>query len=251
MRQVLAAILTVVSCGFAAAHAQDFGPLAGVAFGKGTKSVVVFLHGDVSRGGPAKYHFRYMSQIAAREPDATAVALLRPGYDDGQGRLSPGTNHERRDQYTQANADLIAETLQSIRSGWPNAKLIALGHSGGAAQLGVVIGQNPGLVDTAILLSCPCHLKDWHDSHADWNPNWKRSLSPSDFVDQLTDATKIIAITGSDDDNTWPSLAEGYVASAQARGISAEVRIPAGGDHNGNFQLEKSFIAAIREEIAN
>ncbi|MEL7025609.1 MAG: prolyl oligopeptidase family serine peptidase [Pseudomonadota bacterium] len=251
MIRLAALLTTLVFFVVSSANAQDFGPLKGVAFGTGKKAVVVYLHGDVSRGGPAKYHFRFMSQVAAREAGATAIGLLRPGYDDGLGRVSPGNNHNRRDQYTQANADLIAETLGSIRSGWPDAKLIVLGHSGGAAQLGVVIAQNPGLVDTAILLSCPCHLKNWHDSHKDWNPNWSRSLSPADFIDQLTDATKIIAITGSDDKNTRPKLAEDYVAAVQKRGLPAELRIAEGGDHNGNFQLEKAFISAIREEIAN
>ena len=47
------------------ATASDFGPLKGRSFGEGTKSVVVFLHGDVSRGGAANYHEALMESIKA------------------------------------------------------------------------------------------------------------------------------------------------------------------------------------------
>ncbi|MGC1494604.1 MAG: alpha/beta hydrolase [Sulfitobacter sp.] len=133
--------------------ADSYGPLKGKVFGTGQQFVVVFLHGDISKGGGATYHEAIMRVVAARAKHSSAIALLRPGYNDAQGLVSPGTNHNRRDQYTTENNDLVAQTLISIRALYPGARLIVVGHSGGAAQLDAVIGRYPNIVDTAILLA--------------------------------------------------------------------------------------------------
>lgn len=44
--------------------------------------LAVFVHGDVSAGGPADYMYRYAQSFAAGRRDVAAVALLRPGYYD-------------------------------------------------------------------------------------------------------------------------------------------------------------------------
>jgi len=209
---------------------------------------VVFLHGDVSRGGPANYHYKIANQIAAQNGSATVIALLRPGYYDGKGKTSPGNNYNRKDQYTPQNNKLVAQTLISIKKAYPNRRLIVIGHSGGAAQLGSVIGQYPGIVNTAVLLSCPCHLDDWLRGHPKWRLRWKRSQSPHSFITRLSAKTRIIAITGANDKNTFPSLALNYVKAAKQKRIPARAVIVPGGNHNGNSALLRGLYKIIKSE---
>ncbi len=136
-------------CAALPVSAQEFGPLLGTSYGKGEEVIAVFLHGDLSRGGPATYHQGVMRRLSDKAPQVTAIAMFRPGYGDGFFKQSPGSNHKRWDQYTAANNDLLAETLQSLRTAHPDSRLVVAGHSGGAAQLGAVIGRYPGVVDTA------------------------------------------------------------------------------------------------------
>ena len=50
-------------------------------------------------------------------------------------------------------------------------KVILVGHSGGAATTGIIIGKHTGLIDSAILISCPFNVHQW-------NKSWTKSLSP-------------------------------------------------------------------------
>lgn len=54
------------------------------------KVMVVWLHGDVSSGDPANYHFSPARRLAEqqRTQDLLSVALVRPGYPDGEGNTS-------------------------------------------------------------------------------------------------------------------------------------------------------------------
>ena len=227
---------------------QDLAPLKGKSYGKGQKFTIVFLHGDVSGAGekPANYYARFMSYIAARAPESTAIDMLRPGYANGSGLVSPGTNHKRRDQYTATNNDLVAETLKSLRVSNPDAKLIVVGHSGGAAQLGAVIGRYPGIVDTAILLAFTCDIKKWRAKYRPFPRSEKQS--PIKFASTIGPDTKVIAITGARDKNTWSDLAKSYVDIAQKNGTDAILLEVAGVGH-WDQQLE-GYVARVMLEEA-
>ncbi len=232
---------------FVPARAADFGPLLGNTYGSGTEAVVVVLHGDMSSGGAPTYHFAIARALSDAAPRATAIALFRPGYGDGFTRRSPGDNHDRWDQYTRANNDLVAETLESIRAAWPGAKVIVAGHSGGAAQTAAVIGRYPGLVDTAVLVSCPCDFGPWR---ARYNRQLVRSAdqNPQGLIASIAPGTRILAITGAEDDNTFPGLAKAYVAAAQAAGLDATfVSVP--GANHWNDTLKDSVIRLLLEEV--
>lgn len=241
-------ILVLLSFSTTSIAAGNFGPLKGQTFGSGTKSIVVFLHGDISKGGPANYHEAIMRVFAARSKDSLAIALLRPGYDNGQGLLSPGTNHKRRDQYTKENNDLLAQTLDSLRKLHPDAKLIVAGHSGGAAQLGAVIGRYPGIVDTAILIACPCNIKTWRAKNRPFPRSEKQS--PIKFADKISQTTKVFALTGERDKNTWPALAEAYIAKAKSAGIDAQFTKVLGTSH-WDRQLEGAVTRLLISEASN
>ncbi|MCY0095308.1 alpha/beta hydrolase family protein [Hoeflea ulvae] len=241
----LIALIMLVSSPHASVAAESFGPLNGQSFGAGDKLVVVFLHGDVSRGGPANYHEALMKVVAARAKGSTAIALLRPGYENGQGLKSPGTNHDRRDQYTRKNNDLVAQTLQSIRDSYPDAKLIVAGHSGGAAQLGAIIGRYPGLVDTALLVACPCDIRKWRAKHRPFPRSEKESAIK--FAGKISPETRLIAMTGEADKVTWPALAEAYVAKARKNGVDATFMQVSGAGH-WDRQLEGTFLRVLLKE---
>src|SRR5471030_194809 len=53
-------------------------------------AMVVWLHGDVSSGGPANYHFPIAQKAASdlASHRILSVALVRPGYPDGSGESS-------------------------------------------------------------------------------------------------------------------------------------------------------------------
>lgn len=219
-------------------------PLTGESYGNGSDALIVLMHGDVSRGGPAKYMHPFAQRVSQRYPQATVVSLLRPGYSDGN-LTSPGTNHNRRDQYTAENNRLVGETIANLKAAHPGAKMIVMGHSGGAAQLGAVIGQRAGLVDGAILLACPCDVKRWR---APFRP-FPRSQSPIDFAATTSPATQVIAITGANDDNTYSDLARSYVSALQTGGVNAKfVEVPNAGHHRLS-ELGGAVMQAIGELI--
>lgn len=56
----------------------------------------------------------------------------------------------------------------------------------------------------------------------------------------------MIALTGTEDDNTIPSLAQAYVAQLQARGVPAEFRTLEGAGHNFSG-LESTVLGALVE----
>lgn len=213
------------------ANAQAYGPLQGAQWGNGQQATVVILHGDVSGGNgksPANYHYNLASRIASQNSNATVIALLRPGYHDGKGRKSPG--RREFDQYTSRNNNAVAQALKVIKAARPSAELILVGHSGGAAQAGAVTGRFPGLVDTAILMACPCHLSKWRQGRKQMT----RGQSPHRYVSKIAKDTRVIAITGAQDDNTTPALAQDYIGRARQAGLSSDLILVNGAGHNSN-----------------
>lgn len=238
--------LVFIAC-FSVAQAQTYGKLQGAQWGNGSKATVVVLHGDVSGGdgkSPANYHYRLASTIASQNGNATVIALLRPGYHDGKGRKSPG--RREFDQYTSRNNNALAGALKAIKAARPNAELIVVGHSGGAAQTGAVTGRFPGLIDTAILMACPCHLKKWRQGRKQMT----RGQSPHRYVNKIAKDTRVIAITGTADDNTTPALAKDYIARAQKAGLNSSLVLVNGAGHNSK-SLYNAMYKAVKAEIRN
>lgn len=191
-----------------------FGPLTGKLVGAPADKLVVFVHGDVSRGGPADYMYRYADQVGGF-PGVAAAAVLRPGYSDDEGRKSTGSHNRRRDHYTARNNALLADTLRDLKAKSGAKTLIVIGHSGGAAQTGVVLGQQPGLIDKAILVSCPCDVPTWRRKRN--RKAWRNSQSPHQFAARVPAGTEIVLITGGADKNTPPYLANDYAKSSPAK----------------------------------
>jgi pimeloyl-ACP methyl ester carboxylesterase len=206
--------------------------------------LIVVVHGDISDGGAATYHTDFASTLA--RPGVITVALIRPGYAGGDGRRSQGYNYGRTDSYSATTVAAIGGAIEALRRHYRPRRVIYVGHSGGAAIGGVLIGQRPKLIDAAALVSCPCDIARWLAERR--RPQWTRSLSPSHHLHRVKRATQVVAITGTDDDNTKPQLARDYAARLAARGVRARFE-PVDGVGHGFSGLRAATEVAINEIV--
>jgi hypothetical protein len=206
--------------------------------------LIVVVHGDISDGGAATYHADFAKTLV--QPGVVAVALNRPGYPDAVGRTSAGATLGRHDNYTTGNVAAIIGAIDVLRKYYRARRVIYVGHSGGAAIGGVLIGRRGDLVDGAVLVSCPCDIGRWlrERGHAPW----RRSLSPSSFVARVPTTVEVVAITGGADDNTFPALAQDYVIGLAARGVPARFVAVDGAGH-GFSALAAATRTAVGEMI--
>ena len=203
-------------------------------------TLVVVVHGDISNGGAATYHVEFAKALARQ--GVVAVALIRPGYADAAGRVSEGFTLGRQDNYTPANVAAIAGAIDALRKHYRARRVVYVGHSGGAAIGGMLIGRRPGLIDAAVLVSCPCDIARWQHEHG--RAPWTRSLSPDFFIARVPTTTEVVVITGTADDNTFPAQAEDYVARLARRGLPARFVAVAGAGHGFSGVAAATRLAA-------
>ena len=210
------------------------------------EALVIWLHGDVSSGGPANYHFAIAQEAATQfsSPGVLSVALVRPGYPDGTGESSSASllNSGRSDHYTKENLAEVGTAIERLRERFKPKTLVLVGHSGGAATAAVLLGMKPGLAEAAVLVSCPCDLVAWRSGRRQWG----RSEDPIKWVAQIDKSTKVIALTGSRDDNTSPELARAYVDALRSRGIEARFQALPDQTHNSAFR-SPDVLNAVRQ----
>ena len=185
------------------------------------KTMIVWLHGDVSSGGPATYHFQYAKKAADTFAAANvmSIALVRPGYPDDSGESSgvDPTENRRFDHYTAQNVGEVGAAIERLRLKYNPASVIIVGHSGGAATAAILLGMKPQLAEAAVLVSCPCDLVAWRSGRRAWS----RSEDPMHWADKVSPSARVVALTGSSDQNTSTELAKAYVEALRARGIDA------------------------------
>lgn len=208
-------------------------------------TLIVVVHGDASAGGPADYLFKFARSFA--KPGIVSVAIIRPGYSTRRGRTSEGTNNNRSDSYTPANIAAIGDAVETLKRYYKPDRVVYVGHSGGSAIGGVLIGQRPGLIQAAILASCPCDIERWRREGG--RRLWTQSESPSSYVDRVPTSTAILAVSGTEDDNTFPALAEDYVARLVHAGVRARFVAIAGKRH-GFSGVAAATKAAVEELIS-
>jgi pimeloyl-ACP methyl ester carboxylesterase len=152
--------------------------------------------------------------------------MVRPGYSDAEGRTSDGDLNNRADHYTAANIALVADAISELRGRTGARRVVAIGHSGGAATTADILALHPGTLDAAVLLACPCDIETWRQNRSPWS----RSVSPLAVAGRVAAGVEVAAYTGSQDTNTAPEQAERYVA---ARGVPARFQLVNGATHNG------------------
>lgn len=88
------------------------------------------------------------------------------------------------------------------------------------------------LAEGAVLVSCPCEIGRWRAGRRAWD----RSENPLDWAGKTPASARVIALTGTNDDNTGADLAKAYVAALNARGIDAVFAPLSGATHNSAFR---------------
>ena len=191
-------------------------------------TLVVVLHGDLSSGGAADYIAPVASNAA--KLGAVGVAMMRPGYT-GDGRTSSGTASRdlgRSDQYRAEEMDSVAAAVAALKSHHKATRVVMVGHSGGAANAGVILGRAAPLIDAAILISCPCNIPVWREMRG--RSPWPNAASPHDYLPRAPKTVALFLLTGENDRNTRPVIARDYAARAKAMGLNASfVEVPDAG----------------------
>jgi pimeloyl-ACP methyl ester carboxylesterase len=208
--------------------------------------LIVIVHGDISDFGPATYHATFAASLV--RPGVVVVALTRPGYGDANGATSQGSTLGRIDNYTSANIGAIEGAVDALKKHYRPRRTVYVGHSGGAAIGGVLIGRRPNLVDAALLVSCPCDIPRWLQMRG-YKP-WKRSLSPDAFVHRVPTSTEVVLMTGANDDNTFPSLADDYAQNLARRGVPARFLLVEGAAHGFSTLADATRDAVLNLAIA-
>jgi predicted esterase len=198
--------------------------------------LIVVVHGD-SPNGPPTYHYRFAETVAAAIPDVVAVAVLRPGYSDGEDRSDGMRGETTGDNYTPEVVDAVATALAELKARYSPRKVVLVGHSGGAAILANLLGRSGAVADAALLVSCPCDLAAWrkHMQQLKGGSIWERpvrSLSPIALIDGIAPSTGIWMLVGSDDDITPPALTLAYAEALRSRGGAVDVTVAPGLPHN-------------------
>jgi len=216
------------------------------------KTLVFVLHGDAPFVKPS-YHYAFAAD-AAKLSGVRAIGILRPGYEDKDGDISPGVRGQTTgDNYTPDRVDAIARAIARIEARYPGARHIVVGHSGGAAIAADLAALRPDLVDGILLVSCPCDLPKWRA--------FMKKKIPISTFDQPVDSYNSIALVpklsrtlalsmmvGSADDTAPPDLTQAYAAAARARGIKVDLRILPGKPHD--ILNEPEVIPALHDLIA-
>jgi pimeloyl-ACP methyl ester carboxylesterase len=206
---------------------KSFGP----AESNPANRLIVLLHGNHSSGTPATSMVRYAERLARRAPDAVAVAMIRPGYDDETGQRSSGPIHGRGDNFTAHNIDIVADAIARLKAHYRPRRLVLIGHSGGAAMAGVILGRHPGLADAAVIVGCPCDVATWRAGRGRNEAAWT-SESPDRYVERIPADARISVVVGTDDTVTPPALSRSYADDLTKRGLSVELAILDGLNHS-------------------
>jgi pimeloyl-ACP methyl ester carboxylesterase len=191
--------------------------------------VVIVLHGDAPGVKPS-YQYIFASKLATAAPGTRVIALLRPGYADPFGAKSDGDrgSFASGENYTPAVEQDLAAAIRDLKDRFNASRLILVGHSGGATLTADIAALNPRLVQTAILVSCPCDVPAFrhHMARLQWSPTWLlpvNALSPMQTLDTMDADTSILVISGADDPIALPQYSIAYVEKAKSRGLNASM----------------------------
>lgn len=216
----------------ASLYSQSFGSLPA----RQVRTLIVVIHGDAPFAKP-DYHYAFARAAAAAVPASEAVALLRPGYEDPQGHRSPGERGQTTgDNYTPDRIAAVAQTLRALQRRYGNARIVLVGHSGGAAIAADLAATHPALVDGLVLVSCPCALPEWrkHMKKVSPTPLWDApvdSLDPVKLVGGMSPSLRAAVLVGSDDKTTPLRFSRLYAEALSLRGIATDFRIIPGKGH--------------------
>jgi pimeloyl-ACP methyl ester carboxylesterase len=202
----------------------------GDAPGPEARTLIVVIHAD---GEPSHYEF---AKAAARAvPQSAAVAVLRPGYADRTGHISPGERGtDTGDNFTADRITAVGDSIAALRARYPNARTILVGDAGGAVIAANLAGTRPNLLDGIVLVSCPCTLPEWRARMQKQNAAWGSavtSLDPLKTSGGILPSLRAAVLVGADDKVTPIPFSRAYAEALTLRGIATDYRIVPGKGH--------------------
>ena len=223
-------------------HAETYGPKRG----SSVQTLIVVLHGA---GRPD--HYRFASMAARTIPGAAAVALVRPGYADADGRpSSKGRGAGFGYDYASDHLAAIGETITALRARYPRARTIVVGDAVGAAVAANLAGIQPALVDGMVLVGCPCTLGEWRERVKQRTPGQglgHESLDPLQTAGGILPSLRAAVLVGADDTITPVAVSRTYAEALALRGIATDYRILPGRGHD---LLDDPEVLAATERLA-
>ncbi|HTG37333.1 hypothetical protein [Sphingomonas sp.] len=191
------------------------------------RNLMIIVHDDVKGGGPVDYA-DFARRAAAAAPDSAAVVVMRPGYADLDGPVSPGERARGiGDGYGSAEVELLGQSVQALRARYRNARAILVGHGGGAALAANLAARRPGLVDAMLLVGCPCALPEWRQYMARRDRAFAASvdsLDPLQTVGGIATTARVGIVSGNDKARVPARIARLYAEALALRGIAVEYR---------------------------
>jgi len=210
------------------------------------RTLYVLLHGNHTSGSPAVSQYPLAESLVAQGPAAMlAVALIRPGYNNADGNYSSGNAAGRGDNFTAENIDIVADAIARLKSFHRARRLVLVGHSGGAAMAGVILGRHAGLADAGLLVACPCDVPAWRAMQRRADFPW-RSESAIRYVDRIPVTARVSIVVGAKDDITPSVLSVEYAVALRARGIATELSILPGIYHVAVIDAPAVVAEALR-----
>jgi pimeloyl-ACP methyl ester carboxylesterase len=207
--------------------------------------LIAVLHGDLLAPGPApSYHYAFARKTMERMDGVIAAAMLRPGYTDDANDRSDGERGRRTgDNYTPEVVDAIAQAIRQLQTKFHPKATVLVGHSGGAAIAGDLLGRYPSEVNAALLVSCPCDVPAWRKHMVKYEFREVgpfsllflapvRSLSPLDLAVRVPTSTRVRMVVGSQDPVAPPDLTQKYTAALRGHGVDAAVTVAPGLGHD-------------------
>jgi len=182
------------------------------------KKLVIFIHGD-----QLEKKVYYFDQFASKftTTNSLVISITRPGWinkhnnkSDGKKNTNYGDNYIPKD-----DVDPIYRTIKKLKKKYKIDQTLIIGHSGGAAVTGILIGRFPKLIHEAVLISCPCIVPPWRKNFFDrleektnkklCMPKFK-SHSPHEYIKKINPNLKIHIFVGTRDKNTLPIYSINY-----------------------------------------
>lgn len=215
--------------------------------------LIVFIHGDgIPGGGPSDYLKFQATKFVAK--NIVPVVLIRPGYYDSYNHYSTGESYAfaadgfPNDSYRPHTVATIADAVKKLKTFYHASCTILVGHSGGAMMSGIILGKYPHLANGAVLASVVGDVHQWAKSHK--FGSYPHSLSPNNFVNTIPHHDFVYIISGTEDKNTYPNMAEDYYKKLKSAGVNAYWDPVKGGDHNSvvlnkSTQFDKAINSAI------
>jgi pimeloyl-ACP methyl ester carboxylesterase len=166
----------------------------------------------LSVGGVLRWKNRAALPIGRQRPMSqgclrVVAAVLRPGYRDHSGERSEGTL---------GRVDAVGGVIEQLKARFRPAHTVLVGHSGGAAIAGNLLGRQPSAVDGALLVACDCDVAAWRNHMLQLEPNnrvWSAPitiLSPQDLASAVSPSVHVAVLAGANDNTVPPSISRDY-----------------------------------------